>query len=521
MSTDLIDTEFEIGTKSPNSFARPGIVAIDDDPMTLHLLSAQLKKSNFRFETASDAAQGLRLIDENTAVALVDLQMPGLSGFDCLEFIKENWPHVRTIILTGSDETSDAFDAIHAGAFQYLTKPFNRKQLDVYIHKGFAAWRELEEKSQLKQLHSQNVPVREADGQSSMNVELGKRIARLSELDSTIFVGGESGTGKSTIARLIHQKSRRSRGPFITVNCAALPRDLLQSELFGHTRGAFTGAVSDRAGHAEAADGGTLFLDEIGDLPLELQPKLLTFLQDRTVQRIGSTESKKVDVRLIVATHRDLAEMVDNKEFRQDLFFRLMVLGLEIEPLRNRRNEIAPIGRSILERICERMDIPSKYLSKSAVDVLESHTWPGNIRELENVLERATAFSTTEEIRAEDLVISSVSLDRRTRPMLKPGTESTPQIETNLDSIAEHVSNALGEESPTTANKTTRVDNSLAGMTLEQIEREAIRQTLIRCEGNKAKSARMLGISEKSIYNKMKRLKLSWPFDSAAMIDHA
>ena len=308
---------------------------------------------------------------------------------------------------------------------------------------------------------------------------MGSEMCIRDRLDSTVFIGGETGTGKSTIARMIHQRSQRSSGPFVTVNCASLPRDLIQSELFGHTKGSFTGAIADRIGHAEVADGGTLFLDEIGDLPIDLQPKLLTFLQDRTVRRLGASETNKVDVRLITATHHDLAELCRQGLFRQDLYFRLLVLNLELPALRFRTGEFATIAANILHAVCERQSIPEKQITKRAMEMLQQHSWPGNIRELENVLERAVAFAKSDSIEPTDLLFSTAILDQR-------GTRSTDEDETTVGGY------------------------QLAGKTLEQIERDAIIATMEMLGGNKAKSARTLGISEKSIYNKIKRLKIEF-----------
>jgi transcriptional regulator with GAF, ATPase, and Fis domain len=307
----------------------------------------------------------------------------------------------------------------------------------------------------------------------------------------------------------------------------------LTSELFGHAKGAFTGADRDRAGHAEVADGGTLFLDEIGDLPLELQPKLLTFLQDRTIQRLGSSQVRKVDVRLIVATHRDLAEMCREHQFRQDLYFRLMVLSIELPPLRHRAKELPSLAEGILERICKRMGMGAKRLSESSMGVLLDHDWPGNIRELENVLERAAAFCNGDLIQPHDLILSHVALDRRARRAESPSAARTP-ASTNAGPNTEHC-RSEGEEvveahrNPPAIRKTELPGNEsgrdaeartphpacslsrcecLAGKTLDEIERLAIVQTLQACRGNKAKSARMLGISEKSVYNKMRRLNI-------------
>ena len=389
--------------------SKGSIVAIDDDPMTLRLLQSLLKGTKSQIRISTDAAAGLKLVDNSTSVLLVDLRMPEVSGFDCLRHVRKHHPHTQVIVVTGSSQTSDAVEAMKAGAFQYVTKPFDPRQLRVYVDKAMEASRTAHENQELRESHSHNLPVEVPQIVGDVNDRLMTRIERLAKLDSTVFIGGESGTGKSTIARMIHQKSQRASGPFVSINCASLPRDLLTSELFGHTKGAFTGAISDRAGHAEVANGGTLFLDEIGDLPLELQPKLLTFLQDRTIQRLGSSEVRKVDVRLIVATHRDLAEMCREQAFRQDLFFRLMVLSLELPPLRHRLSELPMMAEAALNRICLRMGMPPKRLTASGLGRLLKHSWPGNIRELENVLERAAAFSVGTEIGPEELIFNSMS----------------------------------------------------------------------------------------------------------------
>lgn len=461
---------------SASNLNRGSIVAIDDDPLTLRLLSSHLDKAGFSVRTAETGTAGLELVDDKTAVAVVDLKLPDLNGFQILRYLKEHHPTVHVIVLTGSDEVSDAVEAMRAGAFQFVTKPFNPSEFLVYVEKAIQSNKVAGENRELKESFSQTVPVPEMDAKGDVHSRLMQQVDQLASLDSTVFIGGETGTGKSTMARMIHQKSRRSAGPFVTVNCASLPRDLIQSELFGHTKGSFTGAVADRIGHAEVANGGTLFLDEIGDLPLDLQPKLLTFLQDRTVKRLGASESSKVDVRLITATHHDLAELCRQGLFRQDLYFRLLVLNLELPALRFRTGEFANIAENILRSICERQNVPTKTISSRSLEILQQHSWPGNIRELENVLERAVAFAKSESIGPTDVLFSNVALDPRAD-------------RTNVEAAV-----SGGYE--------------LAGKTLEEIERDAIIATLEMLDGNKAKTARTLGISEKSIYNKMKRLKI-------------
>ena len=509
---------------SPKNLPTGRIVAIDDDPMTLRLLDAHLSKAGHKIKTAKNGTEGLKLIDDNTSVALVDLKMPDLTGFQVLQYIQEHHRKVQVIVLTGSEETSDAVDAMRGGAFQFITKPFDPNELVVYVEKAIAAWQVADENTNLKESHSQNVLVRDMDSTGDVHSRLMQQVEQVAALNSTIFIGGETGTGKSTIARMIHQKSNRSKGPFVTVNCASLPRDLIQSELFGHTKGSFTGAIKDRIGHAEVADGGTLFLDEIGDLPLELQPKLLTFLQDRTVQRLGSTQTRKVDVRLIAATHCDLASMCRDGLFRQDLYFRLLVLNLELPALRFRLGEFEIIALNILTGICERQAIEMKSISSQAMELLKGHSWPGNIRELENVLERATAFSQNSSIQSEDLFFNNVSLDQRAQgvsgvgkvnsnpiPAKRPIENSPRATEASIQ--RESITPVRREPAETLVSQNDESHQSshyqLAGKTLAQIERDAIIQTLEMLNGNKAKTARTLGISEKSIYNKMKRLKIT------------
>ena len=462
------------------------VLAIDDDPVALRALERHLQRNGCHVTTASSGAEGLEKVTTETAIALIDLRMPGLSGLDCLEFLQKNHPEIPVIILTASSDIDSAVEAMKQGAFQFITKPFEPKSLLVHVAKAFQTRQMVDENSHLKEaLSLPQTPARLPTAKSDFGDELLKTVKQMSQLDSTVFIGGESGTGKTNVARLIHQHGQRANLPFVSVNCASLPRDLIESELFGHVKGAFTGAVKDRVGKAEVADGGTLFLDEIGDLPLDLQPKLLTFLQDRVIQRIGCNEDRKLDVRLIVATHRDLAAMCRERRFRQDLYYRLNVLSIQLQPLRERHFDLIQIAKSTIESLCQRENKPTKVLSEQALTQLTAYHWPGNIRELENVLERAVAFSESGEILPADLMFdeSGESLNRMPTMDANDSTEVAPS---------------------------TNAPSALAGMTLEEIEAQAIIETLDACEGNKAKSARMLGISEKSIYNKMKRLDIDY-----------
>ncbi|MFN7733682.1 MAG: sigma-54-dependent transcriptional regulator [Pirellula sp.] len=499
------------------------IVSVDDDPMVLRILRSHLHAAGFSPLSIDNGDTALEVINQDTAVVLLDLHLPGKSGMDCLKHIRKHYPDTQVIVLTGSDDVKDAIHAMREGACEYVRKPYDKDELLVFIDKAVANWRMSRENSGLRESLSISIPVDLGPVPPKGDDKLTQSIARISELDSTVLIGGESGTGKSTVARLIHQQGPRGNGPFVAVNCASLPRDLIESELFGHTKGAFTGAVKDRPGRIEVADGGTLFLDEIGDLPLELQPKLLTFLQDRTIQRIGCNEVRKVDVRLIVATHRDLAAMCQANCFRTDLYYRLNVLRIMMPALRDRADEIPNLVQNILVRIAKRQGMQAPRVADDALAALITYPWPGNIRELENVLERALAFSRNRRIAANDLMFDSgMSMmqpahahpgggqllnEQRFAPAVSSASpQSLRGVSTTHASMPSAPMRGNGESGQQSSDF-----SALAGMTLDDIERIAIEQTLLACRGNKAKSARMLGISEKSIYNKIKRLSVMVP----------
>ena len=448
------------------------MLVADDDPISRLALTRSLEKLGHQVAAAQDGSEAFRMMTDDIQVALLDVHMPKTNGLECLKRIGEEYPDTQVIMVTSSEDISDAVEAMKRGAVEYVTKPIDTERLVALVQKGCDAFLLSKEHRGLSAVVGQSLPTAEFSSAAPSSRRLKKQIDRVARLDSTILITGESGTGKTTVARMIHRMGKRANGPFVAVNCASLPRDLIEAELFGHAKGAFTGAVGERPGHIEIANGGTLFLDEIGDMPLDLQPKLLTFLQDRIIRRIGCSRELSVDVRLIAATHQDLHKMCSEKQFRQDLFYRLNVLDIEIPPIRQRRDDIPALATSILQRIALRRDLPSLQIDEDVMNELVNYHWPGNIRELENVLERASAFAENERITIDDVRLP------------KTTTDSAPD---------------RGSE---------KAQSSLLGKTLEEVEILALRETLAACGGNKAKTARELGISEKSVYNKVKRYGL-------------
>lgn len=320
------------------------VLVADDDSSIRRLLKYSLEKIGLSVVVAADGAEAMALMDDSILSVLLDLKMPGASGTECLTFIKEKYPEIPVIMISGVGQVSEAVAAMKQGAFEYVTKPFELDELLCLVQRTVRIARDFREAAQLKQSWVSSKPRLGFGGGSESTQQLLEQVGKIAGLNSTVLVTGESGTGKSLLARVIHYAGPRAKGPFISVSCPSLPRELLESEMFGHEKGAFTGAVRRRLGRIEMAQGGTLFLDEIGDLPLHLQPKLLTFLQERQYQRVGGTEVMDADVRVIAATNIDLEERVRGREFREDLYFRLNVIPLKIPPLRERRGDIAPLA---------------------------------------------------------------------------------------------------------------------------------------------------------------------------------
>jgi len=364
-------------------------------------------------------------------------------------------------MVSAVGSVKDAVSAMSEGAFWFLQKPFEPEELLGLVRRSLEVGKLKDENQNLKQAISEVTLPANFIGKSAASEQILKHVKKIAHLDSSVLITGPSGTGKSTLARMLHQVGSRSTGPFVAISCAALPRDLLEAELFGYEKGSFTGAVSSRPGKVEVADGGTLFLDEIGDMPLELQPKLLTFLQDRAFHRLGSNKERKVNVRVIAATHQNLPEMCKERLFREDLFY--------IPSLADRPEDLRLLSLQILERIAGQHGVEKFEITPEALQKLRSHNWPGNVRELENILERAAAFSDDCLIEPDNILISALT---------------------------------------SAQNETSSSGQSLAGMTLEEIEKRALLETLDFCEGNRNRAAELLGVSLKSVYNKVKKFGL-------------
>ncbi len=448
----------------PSAIA-PNLLIVDDDETIQRLLVIAAQDLGWRPVAAGSGHEALDLLSSSIEVVVLDHELPGMNGIQTLARMRDMYPSLPVIMLTGFNDAETAVQALRAGAADYLTKPFELKRLFKLLGQARQESKLLPPQPQVpisggksakSTLHSSNPQFR----------QLLNNLAKAARIESSILLTGESGTGKTHFAREIHRLSPRAANEFITVSCPALPRELLESELFGHERGSFTGATASRAGRFEQASNGTLFLDEIGDLPTELQPKLLTVLQDREFFRVGGGKLLKTNARVIAATNIDLRERVEQGTFREDLYYRLNIIELHIPSLRDRKEDIPDLAGDILSLIARRRGVDGWQLSQEAMNALGGYDWPGNIRQLQNVLERATAFAEQPELREVDI-----------RHLLK-----------GRDDFA-----------------TTRVPGSGSGLTLQEVERSAFIQTYLRTGKNKAKTARELGISERSVYNLLGR----------------
>lgn len=453
---------------------KPAILLIDDEEGSRQALILLLK-GNYNVTGAASGHEGRqRLAAERFDVVITDLRLPDCSGIDLLKQVKSYHPATEVILITGHASAETAVSAMKEGAFDYITKPLNMDELRIILAKALEKRRLLSENIYLKKQLRDKYGFANIIGNSAAMQNVFKLMQRLIKTDATILVMGESGTGKEIVAKSIHFNSPRQDKPFVAVHCGAIPETLLESELFGHAKGAFTGAVREKIGKFESANHGTIFLDEIGTMPLHLQIKLLRVLQEQEIERVGSNTTMKLDVRVIAATNVNLENEVRNGCFREDLFYRLNVIPLVVPPLRERKEDIVPLARFFLTKFCTEMKREPMQISRQALEAMELYNWPGNVRELENAVERLVALTEADAVTIADL---PDNIGRQHGSMISFGFELT---ENGLDLSA----------------------------TVNEVETKIISRALARSQNVKSRAAALLKMNRTTLVEKMKRLGL-------------
>jgi DNA-binding NtrC family response regulator len=442
------------------------ILIVDDDDDTAVLLRDSLRKRGYDVDAVNSAQQCLeRLKTDPADVVVTDVQMSGMSGIDLCVELRQRYPDLLPLVLTGQGGLDTAIAAIRAGAYDFITKPVKVDALAIAVQRAVEHLSLQREVMRLRRDAHKDLPIDGIAGSSPAIRETIEMIRRVADSDATVLVTGESGTGKELVARALHRLSPRANEPFVAVNCAAMPAPLLESELFGHVRGAFTDAKRSRAGLFVQAGAGTIFLDEIGEMPIEMQVKLLRVLQERRVRPVGGDEEVPFEARVVTATNRDLETEVEEKRFREDLFYRINVVAIPVPPLRARAGDILLLAQYFLKRIAARTNKPVQGISGPAARMLMDYDWPGNVRELENCMERAVALCRLDEITVDDLPAK----------------------------VQEHQSSKIVI--------TTESPGEL--ITLDEMERRYVRQVLNAVGGNKTHAARILGIDRRSLYRRL------------------
>jgi two-component system, NtrC family, response regulator PilR len=453
------------------------ILVVDDEKSMRTLFEILLKREGHEVETAKSGEDALAMVAEKTYdLVITDLKMPRVTGLDVIKGVKKISPDTEVIVVTAYSTVETAISAMKLGAFNYLSKPFNNEEIKVVIEKALERRALAAENLRLQEALSEGQSFQRIVGNSESIRRVFQQVRQIAGTRITVLITGESGTGKELVARAIHFSSPRARKPFKVVSCGAIPENLMESELFGHVKGAFTGAVSDKKGIVEAASGGTLFLDEIGELSLLLQVKLLRVLQERNIKPVGALNDIDVDLRVVAATNRNLEEEVKAGRFREDLFFRLNVINLEVPPLRDRREDIPLLARYFLDKVSEELDRSIKGFSKEALHLMMEYRFPGNVRELENLVERALAFETGD-------WVSPESLPPRVLKALKEGGDAVVRDVESLDFTD---------------------DFSLEDY-LERVERHHIKSSIRATDGSVTKAAKRLGLSFRSFRYKMSK----------------
>jgi two-component system NtrC family response regulator len=445
----------------------PRIMVVEDDDTLRRVIQAQITAMGYQVSVAGDVDQALEALQTCPHhLVLTDLQLPGRSGLDLLKIVRAEYPETTVILMTAFGSVPNAVEAMKAGAYDYLTKPVHPYELRALISRAMERTRLLEEVRTLRSNISRKFGFENILGQSNALLRVLDNAAQAASTDATILIRGETGTGKELLAKAIHFNSARRDRPFIVINCGAIPRELLESELFGHVRGSFTGALTHKKGRVEMADGGTVFLDEIGEMPLELQVRILRFLQEHEIEKVGATQAQpiKVDVRLIAATHRNLQKLVEEGTFRADLYYRLAVIPLELPPLRERREDIPEFVEQFFERSKEKLKKETLSLPTSLLPYFQNYRWPGNVRELENVVERIVVLA-----RGEEVTLADLPEFLRSTPRADPAKPPLPD----------------------------------QGVSLEEVERNMVVSALSKFNGNQSKAARYLGVSRKVLLTRM------------------
>ncbi|MFO1011708.1 MAG: sigma-54 dependent transcriptional regulator [Planctomycetota bacterium] len=457
------------------------ILVVDDDELSREFLVEAVAELGYKPIEAKDAREAIeRARTDHPDLVLTDLRMPGTDGIELVKNLKTQYPELPAVMVTAQGTIEAAVQAMRNGAADFLLKPCTPESIGVVIDRIARTTRLLRENEYLRAEILGNTPPSMVAKSPTM-LEMLRSASRIARSKGTVLITGESGTGKERVAQHIHTNSPRANGPFIRVNCAALPENLLESELFGHERGAFTGAHKSKEGRFELADGGTLLLDEIGEISPALQAKLLRVLEEEEFERVGGTQTIKVDVRVIATTNRDLQAEMKAGRFREDLFYRLNVLPIHLRPLRERAEDIAPLAQHFAEHYATQNGLDAPAFTKEALERLTTWHWPGNVRELENVIQRAVVMLRSKTIDVGDLVLApGASIDGTTTTGAGPVVMSADTVPTE----------ELGP--------------SLANRTIEEIERVAILATLKATRGNKTEAARRLGLTARTLSNKMK-----------------
>ena len=439
--------------------SKPVALIIDDEPDICELLGITLSRMDISSRAVNDVASGIRELEKRDFdVCLTDMRLPDGTGLDVVEWIGTNKPELPVAVITAHGNMETAVQALKLGAFDFVSKPVNLGMLRKLINTA------LKLESVTAQAPNDDLPHGKLLGQSTAMVRVREMITKVARSPAPVHIRGESGTGKELVARSVHDSGPRAQSPFVAINCGAIPGELMESELFGHKKGSFTGAVDDKLGVIRSAEGGTLFLDEVADLPLHMQVKLLRVIQEKSVRPVGESAEQPVDVRILSATHKNLGQLVHDGKFREDLYYRINVIELSVPPLRERDNDITLLTDFVLKKLSKQMDKPGLALAQDAREKLKTYGYPGNVRELENILERAATLCNDEIISMSDLLLRAGETD---------------------DIEADNLRDKLGD-----------------------VERQAIIDALVQTRNNKTKAAELLGMSFRQLRYRIKKLDI-------------